>query len=452
MRRISDTNLFIELFRILLRIIGFLKGSKYKYSQAYEDNFRTMDLSEKIWWAYKALVKQIENAEAGKEIEGYFALQELEFGKRDPFHAQGVITVTAGGDLSCSKVISPESTLHLWDEVEDFYMAGDIVCANLESPVDPSKPAEELPSVCLTAPGLNTTPEMFERYARGGAGVNFFSTANNHSLDQGETGLLATLEFLDSRGCMHVGTSRTPEEQSDIPVIEKNGIRVAFIAYTYCLNRYDPIPGKEYMTNMIRLNKPETDISLIEEHVAAARRKKADVIIALLHWSIEFETYPVENVINMGHRIMECGVDVIIGGHPHVAQPMERYRYFDPYSMREKNGFIVYSLGELVSYNAFSMDSRLAMLVKIEFSGRKDEGQGSTVITGVKVLPVYTLIRKGLNGGCDYRLLDFRKTMKQLENGINPFCLGKKEVIELKRLERLLYRKLLPVKHAELLD
>ena len=508
MRRVSDTKIFIGLFKILFRMIGFLKGSKYKYSQPYEDNFKTMDLSEKLWWAYKALIRQIENAEAGKDIEGYFARQELEFGNRDsyltegepaamegrpetaesrpavmesrsvfaesrsavmesrpvfaesrpavteyrPGARKGSLIITAGGDLSCSDVISPESTLHLWDEVEDFYMTGDIVCANLESPVDPSKPAEKLPAVCLTAPGLNTTPEMFERYARGGAGINFFSTANNHSLDQGEDGLLATLEFLDSKGCMHVGTSRTSGEQMDIPVIEKNGIRVAFISYTYCLNSFDPIPGKEYMTNMIRLNKPGTDISLIEEHVAAAHRKKADVIIALLHWSIEFETYPIENVINMGHKIMECGVDIIIGGHPHVAQPMEKYQFYDPYSGRERYGFIVYSLGELVSYNAFSRNSRLALLLRIELSGGKDGGSESTTITGIKVLPVYTLIRRGENGGCDYRLLNFRKTMKQLENGINPYGFGRKEKMELKRLERLLYDKLLPEKHATLLD
>ena len=250
---------------------------------------------------------------------------------------------------------------------------------------------------------------------------------------------------------MHVGTSRTPGEQSDIPVIEKNGIRVAFISYTYCLNSFDPIPGKEYMTNMLRLNKPGTDISLIEEHVAAARRKKADVIIALLHWSIEFETYPVENVINMGHRIMECGVDIIIGGHPHVAQPMEKYCFSDPYTGRRKEGFIIYSLGELVSYNAFSRNSRLALLLRMELSRGSGGGSEGTMITCIKVLPVYTLIRKGVDGSCDYRLLDFRKMMKQLENGINPYGFIMKEKMELKRLERLLYDKLLPSKHAALL-
>ncbi len=508
MKRVSDSKLFIKLIKSLLYIIGFFKGSRYGYSQDYEDNFKTMDLSEKLWWAYKALVRQIENAEAGKDIEGYFARQEFEFRERDSFHTEGgsAITegrpvnaesgpgvwgnrpvieedrpvieedrpvieedrpvneergsfikegrliITAGGDLSCSEVISPESTQHLWDDVENFYMTGDIVCANLESPIDPSMPVKELPAVCLTAPALNTTPEMFERYARGGAGINFFSTANNHSLDQGEAGLLATLDFLDSKSYMHVGTSRTSEEQSEIPVIEKNGVRVAFISYTYCLNRYDPIPGKEYMTNVIRLNKPGTDISLIEEHVAAAHRKGADVIIALLHWSIEFETYPVENVIKMGHRIMECGVDIIIGGHPHVAQPMEKYHFYDPYSGHGKDGFIIYSLGELVSYNAFSRNSRLALLLRIELSGGKDGGLESTRITGIKVLPVYTLIRRGENGSYDYRLLDFRKTMMQLEKGINSYGFKRKEVLELKRLERLLYDKLLPVKHAALLD
>jgi poly-gamma-glutamate synthesis protein (capsule biosynthesis protein) len=257
---------------------------------------------------------------------------------------------------------------------------------------------------------------------------------------------------LDSKGYKHVGTSRTEQEQDDIPIIEKNGIKVAFIAYTYCLNGADPIPGKEYMTNVLRLNKPDTDISLIQRHVKIAREKGADIVAAILHWSIEFETYPIENIMNMGHRILESGVDIILGGHPHVAQPMEKYTFYDPYAKRMKDGFIIYALGELVSVNLFSKNSWLANLIKLEMSKGMENGISVVKITGLKVLPIYTCFRKFKDRSSDYRILDFRKIMIDVNNGKNPYNLDRKVIKELKRLERLLYSKVLPEDSTKILN
>ncbi len=440
------------LLKAFLKVLGFIKGDKYKYSQEHEDNFRYMDINEKLWWGYKSVVKQIERAEKGKGIEEYFAGQDLDFTEGELFSAESRITISAGGDLSASEMIFPENTERLWDDVRDFYFDGDIVCANLEAPIVPERPPVGVPAMCLTAPKLNISPQMFERFIDEGRGVNFFSTANNHSLDQGEHGVISTLDFLDSKGYPHVGTARTKEEQNDIPIIEKNGIKTAFISYTYCLNGEDSIPGKEYMTNLIRLNKPETDISLIKEHVRLAKEKGADIIAAMLHWSIEFETYPIKNVIDMGHSIMECGVDIILGGHAHVAQPMEKYRFFDPYDKREKDGFIIYSLGELVSLNLFSKNSRLALLLKLEISKGIEDGLKITKITGLKALPIYILFKPLENGNTDYRILDLRKTLADVRKGKNPYAFSQADIQELERLEELLYMRLLPKNSSKILD
>lgn len=437
-------NLKFTLLKGFLHAVGAINGEKYKYSQEYEDNFKYMDLKEKLWWGYKSVVKQIENAEKGKGLEEYFANQDLNFDPDNSFNIERKITISAGGDLSASEMIFPENTEHLWEDIKDFYFAADIVCGNLECPIVEWRTPVGVPGMCLTAPKLNTSPEMFNRFEMGGKGVNFFSTANNHSLDQGEEGIRETLDFLDSKGYKHVGTSRTEEEQNNIPIIEKNGIKIAFIAYTYCLNGEDPIPGREYMTNVLRLNKPDTDISLIEEHVRTAKQKGADIVVAILHWSIEFETYPIMNLITMGHRIMECGVDIILGGHPHVAQPMEKYEFFDPYEKRKKEGFIIYSLGELVSLNLFSKNSRLANIVELEISKGFEDGSKITRITGLKVLPIYISYRKIEKGKIDYRVLDLRKTLKDLKDGNNPHGFKPEEINELHRLEKLLYDKVLP--------
>lgn len=432
------------LLKAILYLIGIVKGEKYRYSQEYEDNFKYMDINEKLWWGYKSVVKQIERAEKGKGIEAYFANQNLDFKENDDFTAESTMTLSAGGDLSASEMIFPENTEYLWEDIKDFYFDADIVYGNLESPIVESRPPSGVPGICLTAPDLNISPAMFDRFVYRGRGINFFSTANNHSLDQGEDGLRTTLDFLDKRGYPHVGTARTPEEQDDIPIINKNGINIAFLSYTYCLNGKEPIPGKPYLVNELRLNKPDTDISTIKRHAEIARKKGADIVAALLHWSIEFETYPIQNIIDMGHRIIECGVDVILGGHPHVAQPVERYRYYDEKLQLFKEGLIVYSLGELVSLNLFSKNSRLATLVKLEFSKGHISGKSMVKLTDLKILPIFTSYRVFGRKKTDYRVLNLKRTIDMLEQGDNPHNFNEKEKTELYRLYKLFNDCLLP--------
>ncbi|MCR3759914.1 CapA family protein [Clostridium felsineum] len=443
----------IFIIKQFLRIINIFKGEKYIYSQEYEDNSKYMNFEEKLWWGYKALIRQVEHAQKGKNIEEYFKKQNLFFYKDSDFKVKEKVNITAGGDLSTSEILTQHSFKNLWNEVEEFFFSGDIICSNLETPLYIKKPMSGVPVMCLSAPALNTTKEIFECYSKHGKGINFFSTANNHSLDMGEEGLLATLDFLDKNGYKHrhVGTARDIKEQMNIPIIEKNGIRIAFLAYTYCLNDHDLIPGKEYMANVIRLNKPNTSISLIEEHIKIAHEKNADIIVAMLHWSIEFETYPIENVIKMGHKIIEAGVDIILGGHPHVVQPMEKYKFIDPFTKAKKEGFILYSFGELVSYNTFSKNSRLALLLKLEISKGIQKDKDVTKITGIQVLPIYTLVRKLKNGIYDYRLLDFLKTLSDLRRGKNIYCFTKNQIKEIKRLEKLLFEKILPINNKEII-
>lgn len=439
------------VLRVFLRFIGFVKGDTYKYSQPYEDNFKYMSKKELLWWGYKANIKQIELAEKGKGIEEYFANQDFSFGVEEAFLPESKVTITAGGDLLSYEAITIENAQHIWDDVKSFYFDADIVYANLETPVVSERVASGVPLMCLTAPKLNTSPEMFELFTNYGNGINLFSTANNHCLDQGEEGLITTLDFLDSKEYVHVGTSRSREEQDNIPIIEKNGIKFAFLSYTYSLNGESISPDKSFMVNSLRLNKPDTDIALIEHHVRIARDKGADIITALLHWSVEFETYPIENVINMGHRIMECGIDIILGGHAHVAQPMEKYVFYDPYCKRKKEGFIIYSLGELVSVNLFSKNSWLANLIKLEIAKGVEAGEYVTKIIDLKVLPIYTCYRVLKGGASDYRILDFRKLVADLKKGKNIYELDNRVIEELMRLEKLLLNKILPQNATQIL-
>lgn len=436
--------MLLGLEKLKYRLLGAIKGDLYKYSQPVQGDFNDLQPGEFDWWKYKYYIRQIEYGEKGKHIEEFFAKQNMDFSLPKDFETHGTFTMTAGGDLLTGDQLTVETTKHLWDDIRPFYFENtDIVYANLETPIAASQPVRNAPRSVNETPKLNGTEGMLNRYLCNGNGINFFSTANNHCLNQGEEGLIETLELLDKKGIPQVGTARTKEEQADIPVIEKNGVRVAYIAYTFTLNGDKAPAGKEYMVNHIRLNNPGEDLSLIKRHVSIAHERKANVIVAFLHWSLEFEAYPIENIIKMGHRVLEeCGVDIIIGNHAHVIQPLERYEFTDPISIEKKNGLIAYSLGNLVAdFN--TANSLLSILLRIQITKGIQNGKEKTVISGLEVRPFYTL-KEYRNGVIkNIRLLDFLNLLEQLAGDINYYGLTNRQVRELKRLEKLFF-KLMP--------
>lgn len=433
--------------QLKLRLKALAGGDRYRYSQPVEGNFNCLAPGEFDWWKYKYYIRQIEKAEKGKGIEQFFNEQDLSF-QHGSFENESTFTLTAGGDLLPGSEITKKTTEHLWDDIQDFYFHADVVYANLESPFALSRHLGNAPKIGITdAPALNGTAEMFDRFVNDGKGITFFSTANNHCLDEGESGLIETLNFLDARGYAHIGTARTKEERDDIPIVVKNGIKIAFVAYTFSLNGKQTPDGKEYMADYIRLNKPDTDISIIRQHVLTARKKGADIVIACLHWSLEFESYPISSVIHMGHRILkETGVDIILGNHAHVIQPLEKYHFTDPVSGEEKDGLIAYSLGNLVSdFN--TKNCRISLLLKIRFAKGLQDGKQKTVIDSLQLRPIYTYKKYNSAVCTDFRLLDFQELTQQLKAGNNRFGISSKEEKEIFRLERL-YKQLLPKKSA----
>jgi poly-gamma-glutamate capsule biosynthesis protein CapA/YwtB (metallophosphatase superfamily) len=428
--------------RLCCRLYGLIHRGEFSASRPLEGNAAYMGHDEKYWWGYKFYCSPIEKAEVGSGLEEFFRDQNLDFG-RDDFVETAGMTLCAGGDILVSPQLRPETTRSLWDDVRGFYFRADLVYANLETPIAPSSPPGFLPASVLEAPALNGTPEMFDRIVEGGKGINFFSTANNHCLDQGEAGLRETLDFLDAAGYPHVGTSRSPEERDAVVMVERGGLNVAFISFTFALNWKELPEGKEYLANYVRLNRPDADISPIAAQVKAARAAGADAVVALLHWSLEFESYPASNIVAMGHRLIELGVDVIVGNHPHGVQPIERHSYVDraPGSGagRRREGLIIYALGDLVSYRRKDVpNSRLGNLARIRISKGKAGGEVLTQVSSLEVLPTY-LYSRDEGGSCrDFRVLDFRGLLSELQAGTNRFGLSRTRLKELWRLEALM--------------
>jgi poly-gamma-glutamate capsule biosynthesis protein CapA/YwtB (metallophosphatase superfamily) len=437
------------LLKFICRINWLLHMNKFKYSRKSEGNAEFMSFGEKLWWGYKYFFHPVEKAEKGKHIEEYFKKQDFNFTLPQGFEETSQISLTAGGDILASHHIRTDNTLKLWEEAEDFLFASDICCANLETPVVPSVSASFVPKNILKAPALNNTPEVFDLFYQEGKRMNFFSTANNHCFDMGEAGLLETLDFLDKKGCPHVGTASSEQQRDAFPVITKNGIRIAFLSYTFSTNG-KPIPvGKDYLANYIRLNRPDCDISLIKKHVQMAKtERQADVVIACIHWSLEFEAYPIQNVINMGHELMSLGIDIIVGNHAHGIQPMEKYTFLDPYSGIEKQGIIIYALGDMISCHEHIPNSRLNNLARLKISkGRIDQKQ-VTIISDIKIRPMYIYSKMEEDKCIDFRLLNFAGLLKEIRQNTNRMNFDEAGIQELKRLEELMHKLL----HIEIIE
>lgn len=170
------------------------------------------------------------------------------------------------------------------------------------------------------------------------AGFDVLCTANNHSCDRGDKGIIRTVETLESYGIPHTGTfTDSLDFKKNHPlIIQKNDINIALFNYTYGTNGLPfHYPA---MVNLI-------DSARLESDLKAARKPGIDFIIVYFHWGQEYQSHPSRTQEEMAQLAFTLGADVVIGSHPHVLQRME---YFQP-SDSTNGQLIVYSLGNYVS-------------------------------------------------------------------------------------------------------
>lgn len=170
------------------------------------------------------------------------------------------------------------------------------------------------------------------------AGFDLFLLANNHTLDKTTRGLKRTLQVLDTLGIKYTGAYADRESRAlNYPTLMSvNGFRIAMLNYTYGTNGFTVQPP--YIINYIDKKQMAIDI---EE----AKRMKADMLVANIHWGNEYKLLPSQEQKDLAEWLFEQGVDIIIGNHPHVVQPMEM-RYDES---GRPSGLVVYSLGNFVS-------------------------------------------------------------------------------------------------------
>ncbi len=236
----------------------------------------------------------------------------------------------------------------------------------------------------ILAGGISGFPRFNGRFevanAIGKAGFDVVLHATNHSMDQGRSGLLACLNQW-RKACPDIkvtGMYASRKAAEKITVVKKNVIRIALLNYTYGTNGLPLPPDMPYALNMMSRSKVERDVR--------KAKKKADFVVVLPHWGTEYRTMPDSYQQSWTKTLAGLGVDLVIGTHPHVIQPVRWVRGKKGHRM-----LVFYSLGNYVnSYSGVKTGAfrqYCGGMAKITLSRR---GKGRVKVQEAKMVPLIT--------------------------------------------------------------
>lgn len=232
-------------------------------------------------------------------------------------------------DRSIAWHVSRDGPGVVFGGVQDVIAQADVFVVNLECAI--GDVGEPQPKAYTFRAPPNTVEALVV------AGVDVVSLANNHALDYGPLALAQTRLLLADQNIAAVGAGANAAEARAPVIVERNGLRIAFVAYVDV-----PVEVGGFNTRVWTAgeNSPGVAWLVIDEMVAdiAAARRQADVVVALLHFGLEGRDQPWERQIVAARAAIDAGVSLVVGAHPHVLQPIEEYN----------GGLIVYSLGNFV--------------------------------------------------------------------------------------------------------
>lgn len=256
---------------------------------------------------------------------------------------------------------------YVYEKVEKYLDRADIAILNQETIVTDELEPSDYPRFCSPA---DLGEKMIEM------GFNAFSLSNNHILDRGEEGLLATLRFWDSHeGIIRYGAYRDEEDMNNIRTMEVNGVTFAFLGYMEHTNGLSLPSDSECKITYF------DELDLIEQQVRRAN-EIADVVIVSAHYGKETINEQTQTQLDLTQKLVEWGADLIIGTQPHTAQGMEYIQKPDG-----SNAFVFYCLGNFVSAQSYEL-TMVGILGDLDIVKNMDTGE--VTIENVKAIPIIT--------------------------------------------------------------
>lgn len=223
------------------------------------------------------------------------------------------------------------------------------------------------------------------------AGFNLLITANNHALDQGEDGVLRTIEQINKNGIHHTGTFTSEKDRDSVRIFGIRGILIAVLAYSENTNDI-PIPkGKSYLINLI-------DEERIKDDIAKLRARNVDIVLVHFHYGPEYNREPSNHQKEIVSKTIDAGADIIIGGHPHVIQPFD---FFETNGGKLDTGFVAYSMGNFISNQRWRY-SDAGVILNIEVA--KNKLTDSVYFENVSYLPTW-VFKGSTDMGKEYIIL-----------------------------------------------
>ena len=317
-----------------------------------------------------------------------------------PEHVVTTATIAATGDLlmhepvmtSCRQNDGTYDFTNIFKYLDEYSSAADYAIANLETTLYGSgKPYKGYPQF--------NCPDTIVDGAKN-AGFDMLLTGNNHSFDTGLDGYLRTIEVVEAAGLQKLGTMDSPEDEK-WTIVEVNGINIGMLSYTYetttgtrgqypALNGL-PMYGATYeYVNCFRMAEPQPFFNEVKIYLDEMEAAGAEATILFIHWGNEYQLKQNSQQTVIAQGLCDLGIDVIIGGHPHVVQPVDLLTStVDP----EQKTVCLYSMGNAVSNQRLGNLSAIqtahtedGVLFSVTFEKYSD---GTVYLAGVELMPTW---------------------------------------------------------------
>ena len=325
------------------------------------------------------------------------------------------ITVTLGctGDILIHnpilKAYSPSGYdfNDMFKYVNSYFSKYDYMVANLEVTLGGENRAYS------GYPVFNTPDTIVDALKQ--SGVDMLLTANNHCYDTGKNGFNRTVEVLNQKQIDHIGT----RSETDLPYLVKdvNGIKFGLINYTYETPRYN---GRKTLNGLAMQSEVETLVNSfnysdldafyteLATHIESMKTDGAEVVMLYIHWGNEYKTSPNSYQTSMAKRIADLGVDVIVGGHPHVVEPIEIIKS----EVTGKQTVCLYSMGNAVSNQRIAFmrlktgHTEDGVIFETTFTKNPD---GSIILDKINIVP--TWVNMHTDSSKHYHMLPLDKSL-----------------------------------------
>lgn len=317
--------------------------------------------------------------------------------KQTPPPPPAKVTIAAIGDImmhepqiKSGKTNTGYDYRKFFKAVQSYLSSTDLTIANFETTLaGASKPYSGYPRFSSPDQILDAL-----KYS----GVDILTTANNHSNDTGEQGIIRTYSTIKKNGLMATGTAPSEQERKGL-LVDKNGIKLGFLSYTEHTNGLPVTKEKPYLVNLI-------DPAKIDKDIKNLKQQGAEYVLVSLHWGDEYQRTPNEKQKKTALKVFQSGADVILGSHPHVQQQVEKM------IVNGQEKLVVYSMGNFIS-NQSDPYTDEGVIVYLDIM--KDSKTGKIKLTNTSFLP--TLVNKyKISGKTEYTVVPLpTKTAENLK-------------------------------------